>query len=305
MSSQPRPLPSRLPNTHPPLGPRLIGVLNLTPDSFSDGWLSQSDIASSHLIAFNVGKRLFEDGADIIDLGAEATGPESKPVSVEIELFRLGNLVSKLREHGAISVDTYKALVADTVLHQGASIINDVSALRADPEMPAVLKLHQAQVILMYAKDFPLPHVSPADRTYTDVVQEIADFLKQRVDYALSSGIAESQIILDPGMGRFISHNPEYSWQLLRRFDQLVELLKPFPIVVGTSRKSFLAAGPPQERDPLSALTALHAARCGATLLRTHNVKLTRDFIETANRLRKAHMQPDIEVEKGLSHGRP
>ncbi len=270
---------------------QLIGVLNLTPDSFSDGgqFLDRAKaIAHAH--------SLIAAGATIVDVGAEATGPGSKPIDVKTELTRLGDIVREHSKHARISVDTYKSAVADSVLQQGAAIINDTSALRADKEMAAVLRSHNAQVILMYAKDSPRPHVSTALPHYKDVVAEIAAFLKSRADFALTQGLTESQIILDPGMGRFLSDEPQVSWELLARFDELVSSVQPFPVVVGTSRKGFLATAlnatpsnvAASERDPLSCLTALHAVQRGASFVRTHNVSMMRGFLDAATLLNES-----------------
>jgi dihydropteroate synthase len=163
-------------------------------------------------------------------------------------------------------------------------MINDVSALRADPAMAEVVREHGCPLVMMHAKDAPLPHASGTPRVYVDVVREIGDFLAARVEHALARGIAPDQLVLDPGWGRFVSFDPDDSWRLLERFASLVERLAPIPLLVGTSRKGFLGV-PLAERDPLSQLTALIAVTRGARYVRTHDPRMMRRFVDAARRM--------------------
>lgn len=251
-----------------------MGVLNVTPNSFSDGG-RYFDTASAMTHA---------DGSlatsDIIDIGGESTGPGAAPVPAEVELARVLPLVQTISERRRVSVDTYKAVVARRCLEAGAFMVNDVSALRGDPDMCSVVRDFHAQVVLMFCKERgSLPHVSDEDRVYTDPIVEIGDFLAKRIDYALRGGIAAERIIIDPGMGSFISTRHEVSWEVLARLDELIERFAPFPLLIGTSRKGFLG-GPLSGRDPLSQLTALAAAEKGASVIRTHEPAMMRSFID-------------------------
>ena len=259
--------------------PWIMGVLNTGPDSFSDGGRYESNKAAS-----SQAKEMLAKGANIIDIGGEASGPGTVPVAVEQELARVLPVVHQLSGTAFISVDTYKAKTASEVLSAGAKMINDISALRADAALADVIKEHQAYLVLMHSKEEDShPHVSETTREYTNLVQEIADFLLSRVEFALAKGIKENQLILDPGMGLFISQNPEYSWQLIAELDKLAERLSPFPLLIGTSRKSFLG-GELDNRDPLSQLTSLIAVQKGASLIRTHNPRMAQDFIKAWQR---------------------
>ena len=252
---------------------KIVGVLNVTPDSFSDGGRSH---ISPHLLT----------GADIIDIGGESTRPGSHPVDLETELSRVLPVCESLSGKHVISIDTYKAAVADRCLAAGATIINDVSALRADAEMIAVVREHGCEIVLMHNNSAgPLPHAAQNnERRYTDVVKEVAEFLLERVDFALAKGVKPEKIILDPGCGAFISSDASYSWQLLRELERFVELVKPFPVYLGVSRKGFLG-GPLEQRDPVSQLVALDAVKKGASYIRTHAPGMLRTFLDAATRL--------------------
>jgi dihydropteroate synthase len=163
-------------------------------------------------------------------------------------------------------------------------MINDVSALRADPELAPVVRAHDAILVLMHAKDGPLPHVTERPARFTDLIVEVSDFLLRRAEVALDAGIAQTRIVLDPGMSGFLSLEPGDSWRLLEGFARLVERLRPFPVLIACSRKGFLGV-PPAERDPVSQLTALLAVSRGAMLVRTHDVRMMRQFIETGRRM--------------------
>jgi dihydropteroate synthase len=260
--------------------PWLMGVVNITPDSFSDGGRHLApDAAVAH------GRQLLADGAQLLDLGGESTAPGSRPITREEELWRLEPAVRGLVHDAPLSIDTYHAATAARCIELGAGIVNDVSALRADPNMAAVVRDLRPVLIMMHAKDGPLPHATDHPAHYGDVVREVADWLKARVDTALGAGIDADQIVLDPGWGKFLSLDPAHSWEMLARFDELVERLAPWPVAVGISRKGLFGV-PLAERDPLSQLTSLVAAQKGAAMIRTHHVKMAAQFLDAAKHMR-------------------
>lgn len=256
--------------------PHVMGILNVTPDSFTDGgnFIDQAD-AISH------GADLIGQAADLVDIGGESTAPGSQPISAEEELSRIEGVVSALASNMPLSIDTYRSATAARCLELGAVMINDVSALRADPDLAAVTREHRAILAMMHAKDGPLPHATDKARVYQDVAIEIGDFLAERIDHALGQGIGEDYLIVDPGWGRFISIEPGDSWALLAALERLVERLNPIPLMIGTSRKGFLRI-PMDERDPVSQLTALVGVMKGAALVRTHQPKMAVQFLEAA-----------------------
>lgn len=270
-------MPHRLTTLLPTPAPWIMGVLNVTPDSFSDAgrFLDPAPaIARARLMA--------ADGAAIIDVGGESTAPGSAPIGWQEELARVEPVVRALAPAGLIlSIDTYHHRTAARCLELGARIINDVSAARAEPDTASVVREHGAVLVMMYAKDSPLPHATDRPARYRDPAAEIADFLLRRVDWALSRGLSPNQLVADPGMGRFVSLDPAHSWRLLADFARIVDRLRPLPVLAGTSRKGFLGV-PPPDRDPLSQLTALHAIQQGATIARTHEPRMMRQFLDAA-----------------------
>lgn len=253
--------------------PWIMGIVNVTPDSFSDGGLFLPESKATEHIG-----ELDKQQAHIIDIGGESTGPGREAVSVKEELSRIGKVVAAAAAERFVSIDTYKADTAEHCIELGAKMINDVSALRADPEMPYVLKEHDVFVLLMYSKEIGgHPHATSTPKEYTNLIEEICSFLEERVEFALSYGIKQENIILDPGMGGFLSPNPAYSWELLANFDKVKARFPGFALAVGTSRKGFLG-GELLSRDPASQLTALAAHLKGADIIRTHNVKMAREF---------------------------
>ncbi len=253
-----------------------MGILNLTPDSFSDGGQFASPAE-----ALSKADGLLAEGAATIDIGGESTAPRATPITAAEELWRIEEVVKALAPRAFVSVDTYKSAVARRCLEHGARMINDTSALRADPEMAAVVRDFDAYVVLMHSKnDGPLPHATLVPKLYHDLVSQIAEFLKSRIDVALDAGIAMERIIIDPGMGAFISTDPEDSWKVLANLDRLRDCGVTAPILIGTSRKGFLG-GALEERDPLSQLSALGAVLKGASIIRTHNVAMARSFLHS------------------------
>lgn len=249
----------------------IVGVINVTPDSFVAG--SRAEIPDEVLA---LAQQYTEEGADILEIGGESTGPQSVDVSLEQELERVLPAVTLLREKFPdmwIAVDTYRSDVARAALDAGADMINDITAGRGGSEMFSVLAEAGCPVVLMYAKD-PSARTTVKDTHYKDVIVVIRDFLSERVDVAKKAGI--SQIIIDPGLGHFVSSDPAYSWEILTRLSELCPL---GPVMVSPSRKSFLAgpsALPVAERLPATLAASCLASFNGASFLRTHDVGQTR-----------------------------
>ncbi len=246
-----------------------MGILNLTPDSFSDGGqFNDVQLAKERI------HQLIDEGADIIDIGGESTGPGSKDVSAEEELKRVQPIIDYITEEEmteicSFSIDTYKAEVAEYALENGFQMVNDVTALRGDSEMIGVLLKFQPYVVLMYSKD-DTPRTTKDEVTYDDVISTIKTFLLERVATLVEAGFPEDKIIIDPGMGAFISMIPDYSFEIIERLSELKQL--GYPILVGVSRKSFLG-GKLEERDPDSVKWSQKAIENGANIIRIHNIK--------------------------------
>jgi dihydropteroate synthase len=244
---------------------KLMGVVNVTPDSFSDGGLYlEPKRAVAH------GEELVRAGAAILDVGGESTRPGAEEVPVEVELGRVEPVIAGLAGGEAtISVDTSKAPVAAAALDAGAEIVNDVTALRGDPEMPALCADRGATVILMHM--LGTPRTMQDEPRYVDVVDDVKAFLAERVEAAAAAGISEDRIWLDPGIGfgKTAAHNLE----LLRRLGELRELGRP--LVVGASRKSFIGkvdGSDAGERLGGTIASSVLAAAEGAEVLRVHDV---------------------------------
>jgi dihydropteroate synthase len=243
-----------------------MGVVNVTPDSFSDGGVHlDPDVAAS------AARQMLDDGATIVDVGGESTRPGAEPVALDEELRRVLPVLERL-EGLPVSIDTAKAEVARRALALGAELVNDVTALRGDPEMAAAVAERDAYVCLMHMQGEPRTmQVAP---TYDDVVSDVAAFLDARLAFAVEAGIDEERILLDPGIG--FGKTTEQNFELIRRLPELVALGRP--IVVGFSRKSSLGRvlGIPGARTgPLSAsvAAAVAAYERGATMLRVHDVR--------------------------------
>ncbi len=255
----------------------VVAILNVTPDSYYDGG-KNVDAAALLRSAENA----VEGGADILEIGGESTGPDSCDVSSDEEERRVLPAVRALRAafpQTWIAVDTTKATVADAALRSGADMINDVSAGRADPAMFSVIAKHRCPVVLMYSKD-QTPRTTRRDVRYDDVLATIRTFLLSRIERAKEAGIENGQIILDPGLGHFVSSDPTYSFEILRGLSELTDL---GPILVSPSRKSFLAGPenlPPSKRLPATLEASLLAVRNGASFIRTHDPKETREVVD-------------------------
>jgi dihydropteroate synthase len=247
--------------------PSVMGVVNVTPDSFSDGGVN-FDAADAAATA----RRLFRDGAAIVDIGGESTRPGAEAVPLDEELRRVVPVLERLDGDVPVSIDTAKAEVARRALALGAELVNDVTALRSDPELAGVVADGDAYLCLMHMQGEPRTmQVAPA---YDDVVSEVASFLEKRLRFAVDAGIPEDRICLDPGIG--FGKTVEQNFELVARLDALTQLGRP--VLVGFSRKSSLgrALGDPDARTgPLSAsiAAAVAAYERGATILRVHDVK--------------------------------
>lgn len=259
----------------------VIGVLNVTPDSFSDGgrYLDVDD-ALAHA------RQMSERGADLIDIGGESTRPGAERVDADVEAKRVVPVIKALAAEGiALSVDTTRAAVAEAALDAGATVINDVSGGLADPGMAGVAAQAGVPFVLMHWRG----HSKRMDAlaSYDDVVADVRDELLERVAEAVAAGVAENAIVLDPGLG-FAKH-VEHNWALLNRLDALVSL--GFPVLVGASRKRFLGAllaghdGTPREpagrEDATAVVSALSAAQ-GAWGVRVHDVGPSLDAVSVA-----------------------
>jgi dihydropteroate synthase len=252
----------------------VMGILNTTPDSFSDGGSFLDPQA-----AVEHGLRLAAEGADILDIGGESTRPGAKPVSAEEELQRTLPVVRALREKttALISIDTSKSAVARAALEAGADIINDVTGLRGDPAMTALAAESRAGVVVMHMQGEP--RTMQASPQYADVVREVGEFFRHSLGRAIASGIDPMSIALDPGIG--FGKAQEHNLSLVRGLAALLELGRP--ILVGASRKSFLGwiAGTPVMEDrfwPGVALTSLCRER-GARIFRVHDAKPHREAL--------------------------
>jgi dihydropteroate synthase len=259
--------------------PVIMGIVNVTPDSFSDGGLFlDADAAVEH------GRRLASEGAAIVDIGGESTRPGSDPVPEEEELRRVLPVVERLAANrGAggvrISIDTTKSRVARAALDAGAVIVNDVSAFRFDPELAGVVAGAGVDCCLMHM--LGEPRTMQDDPRYDDVVSDVKAFLEGRLAFAVSEGVNESRVWLDPGIG--FGKTVEHNLELLRRLDEIVAIGRP--VVIGTSRKSFLAklAGrDADDRVPGTIATNVLALERGATVFRVHDVAQNADALKVA-----------------------
>lgn len=258
---------------------RLMGIVNVTPDSFSDGGLFlDPEAAIAH------GRELLEQGADIVDVGGESTRPGAEPVPADVERERTEPVVAALAGDGAtVSIDTSKVEVARAALDAGAAIVNDVTALRGEPELADLCAERGCTVVLMHM--LGTPRTMQDDPRYDDVIDDIRRFLAERIEYAVGRGIAEERIWIDPGIGfgKTLDHNLE----LLDRLDEFRVLGRP--VLIGTSRKSFLGKLTGREpRDRLGGTIASNvlAYLRGAEIFRVHDVAPVRDALRVAAAIR-------------------
>jgi dihydropteroate synthase len=253
-----------------------MGIINVTPDSFSDGgeWFER-DAAVTH------GLQLHGDGASILDVGGESTRPGSLPVPVDEELRRTVPVVDALSRSGAaVSIDTSKLAVAEAALAAGASYVNDVTAFRAEPDLAGLVADRAARCCLMHM--LGEPRTMQDDPRYEDVVDDVKAFLTARVEFAVREGVREERIDLDPGIG--FGKTAEHNLELLRRLDELEPL--GFRLVVGVSRKGFihrLAGAPdPHDRVPGTIAANVLAYERGARVFRVHDVAAARQALVVA-----------------------
>ncbi len=255
--------------------PSVMGVLNVTPDSFSDGGrFVDPATAVAH------GRRLLEEGADVVDVGGESTRPGAAPVSLEEELARVEPVLEGLSGI-PLSIDTAKAAVARRALELGAVLVNDVTALRGDPDMAAVVADGDAFVCLMHMQGEP--RTMQAAPRYDDVVSDVLAFLEERLAFAVEQGIGEERICVDPGIG--FGKTPDQNLELLRRLDELGSLGRP--VLIGVSRKSTLGKilGDTEATTGTTAgsLAATVAAfERGASMIRAHDVRETVEALAVA-----------------------
>jgi dihydropteroate synthase len=260
--------------------PKIMGILNLTPDSFSDGGRSATvdeAVARAH--------RLVQEGANIVDLGGESTRPGSQPVSLAEEQRRVLPVVERLacELDVPLSIDTSKAKVATAAMALGASILNDVTALRGDPAMVEAVASTDAGVVLMHMQG--TPWTMQRDPRYSDVVTEVLAFLEERIAWCEARGIPRSRIAIDPGIG--FGKTVEHNLELLRRLGRFANL--GCVILVGTSRKGFLGELTGQavaDRMVASAVSSLAACVAGARVVRVHDVPAMADALKVWTAIR-------------------
>ena len=265
-----------------------MGVVNVTPDSFSDGGrFLDAGAAVAHA------RRLSVEGADVVDIGGESTRPGASPVEDDEELRRVLPVIERVAAHDdapTISVDTTKAGVAAAAIDAGARLVNDVSALRFDAEMAGVVAGSGVDCCLMHM--LGEPRTMQEDPRYDDVVAEVKRFLEERLAHAVAEGVAEERVWLDPGIG--FGKTLEHNLELLRRLDEIVAIGRP--VVVGTSRKSFLGkltGRSTRERLPGTIATNVMAYERGASVFRVHEVAEVRDALSVAA----------ATLEGALAHG--
>jgi dihydropteroate synthase len=257
------------------MNPKLMGVVNVTPDSFSDGGeFLDPEAAIAH------GRELAEQGAEILDVGGESTRPGAVEVSEAEERGRVEPVVAGLADLATVSIDTSKAAVAEAALDAGATIVNDVTGLRGDAGMAALCAERSSGLVLMHMQGEP--RSMQANPRYGDVVDDVRAFLAGRIEVAVAAGVDEERIWVDPGIGfgKALEHNLE----LLRRLGELRELGRP--LVVGTSRKSFIAKiddSPVEQRLGGTIASSILAAAEGADVLRVHDVAETAQAARVAS----------------------
>lgn len=263
----------------------VMGVLNVTPDSFSDGGrYFQTDKAIEH------GLEMAREGADIIDVGGESTRPYSQRISTSEEIDRVIPVIEALKKELTIpiSIDTYKADVAQEALNSGASMINDVSALRFDPHMASIAAQAGVPVILMHMKG--MPESMQEAPTYNNLISEILYFLKEAVERSVAAGIREDLIIVDPGIGFGKSFNDNL--KIIRDLFRFESLQRP--ILIGTSNKAFIGQILDKEigkRDEGSMATISYGVINGAHIVRAHNVKNTVDTVKIINAIKRGRVE--------------
>ena len=259
-------------------GPVVVGILNVTPDSFSDG----GDFLDPEAAALRAAAML-DEGAGMLDVGGESTRPGSDPVSQEEEIRRVVPVIERIlsvRPEAVISVDTYRSGTATAALEAGASLVNDVTAIRGDPRMASVIQEAGCPVILMHMQGEP--KTMQKDPHYKDVVREVRDFLAERAEYAVAAGVRPEHIIVDPGIG--FGKNLEHNLDLLNNLGAIVDL--GLPVLIGVSRKRFMEriTGVQEAKARVSGTVAASvlAYERGATFFRVHDVRANREALAVA-----------------------
>ena len=266
----------------------VMGIVNITPDSFSDGGRLLDPVR-----AVEVGLQMVEEGADILDVGGESTRPGALPLDAADELRRVLPVIEALagRVNVPISVDTYKASVAAEALEAGAALVNDISGLRYEPELASVVASYGAPIVLMHTRGRPIDMYRQA--VYSDVVDEVLDELRESMAFASGAGISRDAVLVDPGLG--FAKGTAHSYEILARLDAFSDLGRP--VVVGPSRKGFLtrplsrAELPPAERDWATTAAVTAAVLSGAHIVRVHAVREMAQVVRVSDEIRKYHRE--------------
>ena len=257
----------------------IMGILNVTPDSFSDGGqFLKVENAFTHSV------KMIEEGADIIDIGGESTKPFADPVSTDEELSRVIPVIEKIRSEYdiLISIDTTKSKVAEEAITAGANIINDVSAMEIDENMLQVAKNYNSPIVMMHMKG--IPKNMQNNPTYDHLITEIKDYLSSRVKCAINAGINKKNIIIDPGIG--FGKSVEHNFEIINNLDSFVDL--GFPVLLGASRKSFIGLTlDVEEKDRLEGSIAANVIglQKGAKIFRVHDVLAAKKSLIIANKI--------------------
>jgi dihydropteroate synthase len=265
--------------------PLVMGILNITPDSFSDGGqLLDPDRA------VDAAMRMVDAGADLLDIGGESTRPGAAPLDEREERRRVLPVVERLasRVDVPLSIDTYKAMVADAALQAGAVIVNDISGLRYEPALGGVVARHGAALVLMHTRGRSRDMYEQA--SYHDVVDEVREELRESITFATGAGVSRDRLLLDPGLG--FAKQPPHSYEALARLDEFAELGRP--LVVGASRKGFLTRPlgreiPASARDWATAAAVTASVLAGAHVVRVHAVAEMAHVVRVADEIRKYH----------------
>jgi dihydropteroate synthase len=265
-----------------------MGILNVTPDSFSDGGqLLDADRA------VDAGVRMVDEGADLLDVGGESTRPGARPLDADEERRRVLPVVEALaaRVGVPVSVDTYKAAIADAALGAGAAIVNDISGLRYEPDLAAVVARHGAALVLMHTRGRSADMYRQA--VYHDVVGEVLDELRESMAFAAGAGVPREALLVDPGLG--FAKEPAHSFEATARLGEMADLGRP--VVVGPSRKGFLTRPlsgpepPARHRDWPTAAAVTAAVMAGAHVVRVHAVAEMVQVVRVADEIRKYHRE--------------
>ena len=265
----------------------IMGILNITPDSFSDGGRHFDPArAVDHALL------MVDEGADIIDIGGESTRPGSDPVALDEEIRRTVPVIEAIAKRVSvpISIDTYKAAVAKQALDAGAGIVNDISSLRFDPEMPKIVAEYKVPVVLMHIKG--TPKNMQTNPSYAALIPEITDYFRESIRLAVQAGISEEMLILDPGIG--FGKTFEHNLQILNRLSGFRVLGKP--LLVGPSRKAFIGkilnGAPPSERIEGTAAAVTASILHGAHIVRVHDVKEMAKVAKVADAIKREKIAP-------------